>query len=713
MDLSVDTAVPETQEVQAEDDEMLIDEGSTGAPQEDADRPVEPPPLQDIVLGQDTLAAPIVERVAERSESFAPAVAEDGAQDSPSPLSIPTAEDEQAAAYAPISQETLNEPTAEPLDGAASVGGVPAAAVEEPIIVEVEQDDQAPSDDYLPPDHAFLVPTPLVEPISAKDDQPTSGSPPATIVEEPEESAFDARESHDAFVESRSEGTRLELGLELNGGEAADGADLISSVADTAPKAATTPSDVPAVLFGQAARSPSPIAVAEPEQVEVRVEEQDGDEDDLPASAAVCSEVVLPEATSELKMDPLPSPIAADDSESDDELMLAPSQRAAKVASPSKRANSSFDARAPPRRQSSRLGGTLTQAAPSPSPEPSGVAPPTPQGEDDTSETFTAAEDHSVAESHVSERSAISSTAPTRRRSARNSGGAAVSETIAPTTTASPSRSKRPRASDSAASGASLAPPSSASPSATKRRRGTREGSRLRDVVSGDEEAVARSPPPARDTSESPPASLPPHRLHHHVHSTSIPILGAGLPHEAAPSTPASSHSRTRSIGGTITHLPITRSNCEFTRLELYSKDLPSSPAYVFLVPSCALASQAAQETIADYNARDLGPAGVIEEAEAIRLGGGGLETDRGAAAEDLIEAEDVRSALRRIIGVELWHEGTCELLPRVSGAKEEEPATTRRGTRASTSTPAKRKREDGGEGEEKVESRAKGAKRG
>ena len=50
---------------------------------------------------------------------------------------------------------------------------------------------------------------------------------------------------------------------------------------------------------------------------------------------------------------------------------------------------------------------------------------------------------------------------------------------------------------------------------------------------------------------------------------------------------------------------------------------------------------------------------------------------------ERLVVEEDVRTAMRRIVGVELLLEGTCGMMPRV----------LRTGLR---DTPAKRKREDG-----------------
>lgn len=761
LDLPIEAVASDATGAQEENVDMGDVEGFSQA---EEGLPTHPPPPE-LDLEQDEPAAIVEEPVAEPSELFAPAAVQDEAEDF---ASIPTADVEHAASPPPINAEELsvdepNEPLAQAQDDV-EPPAVPLVAAEEPTIVEEQTDkldaddvgvdsgtdnavDDAPqsstleavvNDDTLPPSPTFLQPdveqaaasveqaasvsppprdealsppSPLVpaSPAPLTDDNAASNVPPILVTEEAEELAADASESQDAPPELASEGTTLAV-------DQFQPADVLSVVDVTAStEATTTHSDVPEVVVDQAARSPSPIVVDDLEQVEVAVEK----EDDHAGSSAVTSQDAPPVAEQEPKQDPLPSPVAADDSDSDDELMLAPSQPAAKATPASKRSTKpSLDARSPPRRQSSRLGGASTQGAPSPSPEPVSNTPPTSHGGEDTSDASAIVDDRSITGSDASERSAVSTTATTRRRSARK-GGSAVDEAVTPVMTASPSRSKRPRASDSAVAGASLAPPPSASPSANKRRRGAREGSRLRDVVSGDEEGVAGSPPLEKDTSEPPASSHPTLRLHQHVHSSaSVPTLGAGLPQDAdAPaSTSTSSHSRTRSIGGTITHLPVTRSNCEFTRLEIRSKDSPSSSPYVFLVPSCALASQAAQETIADYSARDLGPAGAIEEAEAIRLGGG-LDSDRGAGAgaDDLIEAEDVRSALRRIVGVELWHEGSCELLPRVgepAGVKEEEPSMIRRVMRSSTLTPVKRKRGEAGEGEDEVEARAKVARK-
>lgn len=121
----------------------------------------------------------------------------------------------------------------------------------------------------------------------------------------------------------------------------------------------------------------------------------------------------------------------------------------------------------------------------------------------------------------------------------------------------------------------------------------------------------------------------------------------------------------------------------------------------------CALGSPLASETIAAFNIRNLGP--VEDELVGRPLGGGGLA--EGAAIDDedqdalLIDDEDVREAVRRIAGVELWHEGAVEVLPR------EEPEGGRRVTRSS---PNKLKRSAPAveEGEEEKEGQTRGAKR-
>lgn len=113
---------------------------------------------------------------------------------------------------------------------------------------------------------------------------------------------------------------------------------------------------------------------------------------------------------------------------------------------------------------------------------------------------------------------------------------------------------------------------------------------------------------------------------------------------------------------------------------------------------------------------QNLGPPGEIEELEAVRLGGGAenevvARDDWVDGCEELIPATDVRSALRRIVGPELWHEGTCEILPREEEGNTSAAATAlaeeegeRRLTRSGTaSSPKKRKAtESPGEGKGK-----------
>lgn len=116
----------------------------------------------------------------------------------------------------------------------------------------------------------------------------------------------------------------------------------------------------------------------------------------------------------------------------------------------------------------------------------------------------------------------------------------------------------------------------------------------------------------------------------------------------------------------------------------------PATAPYIFLVPQCALATQTAQEALIAIDGQDLGPPGEVEEAEGLYVGGDDDEN------EDLIKDDDVRLAIRQIVGSELWSEGVCELLRR----EGEERGDVKVGDEAENvarrlrSSPAKRPRE-------------------
>ncbi|BGP43481.1 hypothetical protein JCM10449v2_007516 [Rhodotorula kratochvilovae] len=154
------------------------------------------------------------------------------------------------------------------------------------------------------------------------------------------------------------------------------------------------------------------------------------------------------------------------------------------------------------------------------------------------------------------------------------------------------------------------------------------------------------------DSDDERPAgpSAPTGRVHHHHH---------------APSSAAGPSTRTRSSGAPRTsEAPLTRSHCDIVTLKLRSREAPRGPAsvYVVRVPACALTSSVAQETMRALDVENLGPVDAAEHCEGVMLGG------KAGAAESLYEAliphGDVLTAVRRIVGPELWDEGVAEVLP-------------------------------------------------
>ncbi|GAA6020545.1 hypothetical protein JCM10207_008664, partial [Rhodosporidiobolus poonsookiae] len=186
----------------------------------------------------------------------------------------------------------------------------------------------------------------------------------------------------------------------------------------------------------------------------------------------------------------------------------------------------------------------------------------------------------------------------------------------------SSSKSKRARASDVADD-----PPAQSSPAKRTRRAGP---SKLRDAASIDGEEDEAEPEP---------------RVHHHHHPT------------------ASS-----SAGGSAT-VPVTRSRCNYQRIRICSKENSDVPPYLFNIPACALTSPLAQETMRAFSVEDLGPVDERDDCEGIPLGGRGLNADAAQRMEErhsaLVPDADVESAVRRIVGAELWDEGVCEVVPR------------------------------------------------
>ncbi|GAA5998846.1 uncharacterized protein JCM10292_005741 [Rhodotorula paludigena] len=148
-------------------------------------------------------------------------------------------------------------------------------------------------------------------------------------------------------------------------------------------------------------------------------------------------------------------------------------------------------------------------------------------------------------------------------------------------------------------------------------------------------------------------------RLHHHRHA------GGSLAPDAPP-TP----SRRTSTNAAVDDAPLTRSRCSFQRLEVHSRSDASAAPYLFNVPACALSSTIAQNTMREFGVENLGAVEDADECEGIQLGG---KTAQDANAVEvmrrrhsaMVPHDDVLTAVRRIVGQDLWDEGACEVLPR------------------------------------------------
>ncbi|SCV68205.1 BQ2448_326 [Microbotryum intermedium] len=185
------------------------------------------------------------------------------------------------------------------------------------------------------------------------------------------------------------------------------------------------------------------------------------------------------------------------------------------------------------------------------------------------------------------------------------------------------------------------------------------------------------TPAPASVAVEAPGTSTNPTapRLHHHSSSSD--------PQEQSEST--------------VDH-PTTRAHCPFVQLELQSRDYPSAPPVVVNLPSCALSTSLAQETLRTFPIRQLDQIPhdqVVEESPSIiRLGGTGPWTlidgvESGSTHisieerdAEMIPYPDVLDALKKVAGGEMWHEGLVELV-RGGGRR-----STRRGRSKSVPPP-------------------------
>ncbi|GAA5901064.1 hypothetical protein JCM8208_007607 [Rhodotorula glutinis] len=112
---------------------------------------------------------------------------------------------------------------------------------------------------------------------------------------------------------------------------------------------------------------------------------------------------------------------------------------------------------------------------------------------------------------------------------------------------------------------------------------------------------------------------------------------------------------------------PLTRSRCAYVRLKIRSADAPRSAPYLVQVPSCALTSSVAKETMRGFDIENLGPVQDSDDCDGIQLGGHGGADSYAADSlhEALVPHGDVLAALQRLVGPDLWHEGAVEVLPR------------------------------------------------
>lgn len=197
----------------------------------------------------------------------------------------------------------------------------------------------------------------------------------------------------------------------------------------------------------------------------------------------------------------------------------------------------------------------------------------------------------------------------------------------------------------------------------------TPKRSRRNSVITRQSSAPLEDSPPSR----RPVIPRAPRvRVHTHVNHTNLPRQASETPSDPGNDSPANLRKSTRNKS-TVNHVPITRSHCEFIKISIQSKSFPSSNPYIFIVPSCAIVSPLAIDTIQEFGIENLGPPGIIEEVEGIRLSGTSNEgiEDHQIMAE-LIREDDVRVALRRIVGVDILNEGVVEMLPREEQVEEE-----------------------------------------
>lgn len=210
---------------------------------------------------------------------------------------------------------------------------------------------------------------------------------------------------------------------------------------------------------------------------------------------------------------------------------------------------------------------------------------------------------------------------------------------------------------------------SSEIPSRAEATSSTPKRSRRNSVITRQSSTPAEESPPPR---RSAVPQIPRARVHAHVNHNNLPREPSPTPSDPGNDSPANLRKSTRNKS-TVNHVPITRSHCEFIKISIQSKSHSLSNPYIFIVPSCAIVSPLAIETIEEFGIINLGPPGIIEEAEGIRLSGTsneGIEDHQ--MMNELIREDDVRIALRRIVGVDILNEGVVEMLPREEQVEEE-----------------------------------------
>ncbi|KAM0790493.1 hypothetical protein ACM66B_003367 [Microbotryomycetes sp. NB124-2] len=127
---------------------------------------------------------------------------------------------------------------------------------------------------------------------------------------------------------------------------------------------------------------------------------------------------------------------------------------------------------------------------------------------------------------------------------------------------------------------------------------------------------------------------------------------------------PGHAHRHTRAKPGKG---PLTRNNCGNMKLKIRSLD-QRGKAYIFSVPSCALNAQMeiGQKAMELWKPDVLGEDDGEQEGQIVGGGGVGGEVALEDDGADIVPDADVRDALRRIVGADLWHEGAVELLQTV-----------------------------------------------